>query len=92
MPTADQHSALSRRHLSFLLFFVGSLFVFWKPLNGLIRFSLTHDYGSHIILVVPASAYIIYVKRREIFAELRSSLLRWTPGLRQPEQSQSTVR
>jgi len=75
MSTADQHRQLLRRHLSFLLFVVGSLFVFWKPLRGLISFSLTHDYGSHIILVAPASAYIIYLKRREIFTRLQSGLL-----------------
>jgi hypothetical protein len=54
---------------------MGSLFVFWKPLSGLIPFSFTHDYGSHIILIAPASAYIIYVNRREIFSKLQSSLL-----------------
>jgi len=54
---------------------MGSLFVFWKPLSGLISFSLTHDYGSHIILVGPASAYIIYLKRREIFSKPQSGLL-----------------
>ena len=74
LPTADQHSALSRRHLSFLLFFLGSLFVLWRPLSGLVSFSLTHDYGSHIALVAPASVYIIYLKRREIFSNLQSSL------------------
>jgi exosortase len=75
LSTADQHRQLLRRHLSFLLFVVGSLFVFWKPLSGLISFSLTHDYGSHIILVAPVSAYIIYRKRREIFSKLQSGLL-----------------
>lgn len=75
MPTADQRRQVLRRHLSFFLFVMGSLFVFWKPLSKLISFSLTHDYGSHIILVAPASAYIIYLKRREIFSRLQSGLL-----------------
>jgi exosortase len=75
LSTADQPSQLLRRHLSFLLFVTGSLLVFWKPLSGLISFSLTHDYGSHIILVAPASAYIVYLKRREIFSKLQSGLL-----------------
>lgn len=57
-----------RRHLYFFLFVLGSLFVFWTPLKHLISFSLTHDYGSHIILIGPASAYLIYLKRREVFA------------------------
>jgi exosortase len=54
---------------------MGSLFVFWKPLGGLISFSLTHDYGSHIILVAPASAYIIYLKRQEVFSRPQSGFL-----------------
>ena len=75
MSAADQHRQLLQRHLSFFLFVMGSLFVFWKPLSGLLSFSLTHDYGSHIILVAPASAYIIYLKRQEIFSRLQSGLL-----------------
>jgi len=75
LSSADQHSELLRRHLCFLVLVICSLFVFWKPLSGLISFSLTHDYGSHIILVAPASAYIVYLKRREIFSNLQSGLL-----------------
>src|SRR5271157_997768 len=51
LSSADQHSELLRRHLCFLVLVICSLFVFWKPLSGLISFSLTHDYGSHILLV-----------------------------------------
>jgi exosortase len=64
-------SDLFRRHLYFLLFALGSVVVFWTPVRDLIGFSMTHDYGSHIVLVVPASAYLIYLKRRLIFSQLQ---------------------
>src|SRR5579864_876355 len=60
---------LSRRHLYFCLFVLGSCFVFWIPLRNLIRFSLTRDYASHILLIAPISAYLIYVQRREVFSK-----------------------
>src|SRR5579864_7571557 len=60
---------LSRRHLYFFLLVLGSCFVFWIPLRNLIRFSLTRDYGSHILLIAPISAYLIYVQRREVFSK-----------------------
>jgi exosortase len=41
----------------------------------LVRFSLTHNYGSHIVLIVPASAYLIYLKRHEIFSKLQTNFL-----------------
>ena len=75
MSGADKPSGLFRRHLGFLLFFVGSALVFWMPLRRLISFSLTYDYGSHIIFIVPVSAYLIYVKRHEIFSKVHSDFL-----------------
>jgi exosortase len=63
-----------RRHLGFLVFVVASALIFWTPLTRLISFSLTRDYGSHIIFVVPASAYLIYLRRREIFSKVRTNL------------------
>lgn len=75
MSIADQQSALLRRHLAFLLFVAGSIMVFWMPLQKLIEFALAHDYGSHIFFVVPASAYLIYLKRCEIFSIVTGDLL-----------------
>ena len=74
MSTADKESELFRRHLGFALFVVGSVLVFWMPLKKLISFSLTHDYGSHVIFVVPASGYLIYLKRREVFSRVQVSV------------------
>jgi len=71
----DQQPELSRRHLGFALFFVCSIAVFWMPLKRLIGFSLTHDYASHIILVLPTSAYLIYLKRDRLVSAARAGLL-----------------
>jgi exosortase len=94
LSTADQHGQLLRRHLYFLFFLLGSFFVFWVPLRSLIRFSLTRDYGSHILLIAPMSAYLIYLKRREVFSKpqfsffaglslfLAGAILEWAAHLR----------
>ena len=75
MSTADHRSNLSRRDLFFILFLAGSIAIFWKPLQNLFSFSLTHDYASHIILIAPVSAYLIYLRRNEIFSVVRTGLL-----------------
>ena len=67
-------SKLCRRHLYFLCFVLGSLLVLWVPLRKLINFSLTHDYGSHIVLIGPASAYLIYLKRRQVFSKVQTNV------------------
>jgi exosortase len=61
--------------LGFVLFLAVSVAVFWMPLKSLITFSLSRDYASYIILVVPVSAYLIYVKRREIFSSARTAVI-----------------
>ena len=71
----NSSTGLIRRHLSFFLFLLASVFVFWNPLISLVRFSLTRDYGSHIPMVVPASAYLIFLNRREIFSKLQSNFV-----------------
>ena len=71
----NANSGLVRRHFSFFLFLLTSVFVFWNPLSNLATFSLTRDYGSHIPLVVPASAYLIVLNRREVFSRLQSNFV-----------------
>jgi exosortase len=44
----------------------------------LVRFGFTHDYDSHIFLIVPVSAYLIYRKRNEVFLKVRWGI---APGL-----------
>ena len=45
------------------------------PISQLITFSLTHDYGSHILLIAPVSVYLIYLKRDEVFSDLRVNIV-----------------
>jgi exosortase len=66
---------LSLRHLYFCLFAAVSSLAFWVPIRQLITFSLTHDYGSYILLIVPVSVYLIYLKRDEVFSDLRVNLV-----------------
>jgi len=51
------------------------MIVFWMPLRKLVEFALAHDYGSHIFFVVPASAYLVYLKRSEIFSAVDGDFL-----------------
>jgi len=66
---------LSRRDLGFILFLVSSVAIFWSPLKGLVRFSFTHDYASHIVLILPVSVYLIYLKRGATFSTVKSGIL-----------------
>jgi exosortase len=49
--------------------------VFWTPLARLVTFSSSHDYGSHVILIAPTSAYLIYTRRRNVFSKVRPDFL-----------------
>ena len=71
MLVLDQGNNLLRRHLYFLLLALASSFLFWGPLRSLVRFAFMHDYDSHIFLIAPISAYLIYRKRHEIFSNVR---------------------
>ena len=70
--TRTRQRDLSYRHLGFAIFLGASIAVFWKPLANLIAFSLIHDYASHVILIVPVSAVLVYLKRGQIFSTVRA--------------------
>lgn len=70
-------TTLSRRHLYFVLFFLGCLFLCRTAFANLVRFSLSRDYGSHILMVPLLSAYIVYLKRW-VFSQAHFSFF---PGL-----------
>jgi len=72
LSTTARQRELAHRHLGFAIFLVASSALFWKPLANLIAFSLSHDYASHIILVVPVSAVLVYLKRGQIFSTVRA--------------------
>jgi exosortase len=75
MSNIRMHNKLSLRHLYFCLFVAISSLAFWVPIRQLITFSLTHDYGSHILLIVPVSVYLIYLKHDEVFSDLRGNIV-----------------
>jgi exosortase len=50
-----------------------SVAVFWKPGLDLVRYSLSNDNASHIVLIPFLSAYVFYVDRGRIFAVLSTS-------------------
>ena len=70
--------SLSKQHLYFLFFVLACCVAFWTSLRSLILFSLSEDYGSHIILIAPISVYLIYRNRDQIFSRLTPGLL---PGI-----------
>jgi exosortase len=70
LSSVGKETELARRHIGFLLFLVGSGLVFYVPLRKLISFSLTYDYGSYIVFIIPISSYLIYQKRHEIFSRV----------------------
>jgi exosortase len=61
---------------AFLGFFVVSIAAFVKPLTALVRFSLDHEYCSHILLIPFISAWLIYTNRNSI----RRTLSWWPLG------------
>jgi len=61
-------NVFSRRHFYFGFLIAVSCLVFWAPLSSLIDFTLTHDYGSHVLLIAPLSIFLIYLKRHKIFS------------------------
>jgi exosortase len=63
---------LSRRHLYFIVFVLASFVLSCTPLRKLLGFAVTHDYGSHIVLIGPVSAYLVYLKRREVFSKVQT--------------------
>jgi exosortase len=74
-PTTTRQRDLLHRHLGFAIFLISSVTFFWKPIGNLIGFSLSHDYASHIILIVPLSAVLIWQRRDQIFSNTRSAHL-----------------
>ena len=58
-----------RRHLGFLIWVLASCLLFRNSLGDLIRYATGQDFGTHILFVIPISAYLIYLKRSRIFAE-----------------------
>jgi exosortase len=61
---------------AFLVFFAASIAAFWKPLSGLVSFSLDHEYCSHIVLIPAISIWLIYLHWKSI----RKTIHTWPLG------------
>ena len=66
---------LTRRSVCFGFLFAASCLLFRAPLKDLTHFATTHDYGSHIFLIVPISVYLIYLKATQVFEKVRSDVV-----------------
>jgi exosortase len=62
------------RNAVFLLLIAGSLLVFAVPLRTLLGFSLEYEHYSHIVLVPLVSAALVYMNRKNIFAQAQWSI------------------
>lgn len=66
-------------HLRFLLAWMASLALFWKPLASLVSLSLNDYRYSHIVLIPIISICLIYWKRKTVFLGER-----WCPSVGVP--------
>jgi len=62
-------SYFNKRNLLFGVFIIAVLFMIYTPLRELLDTSSNRDYYSHILLIPFVSAYLIYLKRKEIFSD-----------------------
>lgn len=60
---------LNARNIIFLLFTAVALIMAYTPFKALYS-SNKSEYYSHIVLIPPVSIYLIYIKRKEIFAKV----------------------
>jgi len=67
------HPQLIRRHFYFASWLLASCIVYRAPLSNLMHYALAQDVASHILLVLPISVCVIYLQRREVFADIHSS-------------------
>jgi hypothetical protein len=66
-------SLCSRRLIGFLAFGVFLTVAFIRPLTALAAYAAETDLHSHILLVPFISAYLIYIRRRQLPKEYLSS-------------------
>jgi len=63
-----------RRYSAFLLLFVVSLALWWRPLVGTLRLALANEGCTHILLILPLSGTLIYTERKSIRAPFSRSV------------------
>ena len=60
---------MNRRHLIFLVFFVLAFLMAYGPIKALYDSSSQREYYSHIVLIPLVSIYLVFQKRKFVFAE-----------------------
>lgn len=53
-------------HLEFLALLVASIALWWQPLGNTLRLALDSDAHTHILLILPLSAALIWLKRKTL--------------------------
>ena len=69
MNPAEKASAIDRRHLEFLVFFVLSIAIFWTPLRATSGLSWSDDRYSHLLIIPIISAFLLYLESGKIFSQ-----------------------
>src|SRR5271157_4278075 len=64
----------TRRHASFIAFIAISSLAFYMTLNVLVRYSLNNDSSSHIIVIPLIAFFLLYMERRTVFSNTRTSI------------------
>ena len=77
---AEMRKKTLSQHIYFLLFALAFVLALGTPLSKLLRLASTHDYDSHILFIVPISAYLICRNRQDVFSNVRADI-RTTLGL-----------
>jgi exosortase len=65
-----ENRIIRRRFLFYGLWLILSIACFWKPCVALVHFSFANDNASHIVLIPFLSAWLIYLKQRQVFREI----------------------
>jgi exosortase len=71
----EPQSRVTPRNISFLLFNIIALMMFYRPIHELFSMSLHNNLYSHVVLVPLVSGYLIYSRRKIIFEDVRCSFL-----------------
>lgn len=59
-----------KRNIFFLALIVAAGLMFYGPFRDLLRSTVAKEYYSHIVLIPFVSLYLLFVRRREIFADI----------------------
>jgi exosortase len=68
----DAEQRENKRLVYFGIWLVVLVAAFWKPVLGLVRYSLSNDNASHIVLIPVITAWLLYFEHKRIFQRLSS--------------------